>query len=265
MNNKAIGVFDSGIGGLSVVKCIMDKLPHENIIYFGDIARIPYGTKSVSVINKFASQTVKFLVEREVKAIVIACNTITAVAYDTVKRLAGNIPVIDVISNGANACAKYSTVGVIATNATINSNAYANAIHKINPEIKVLSHACPLLVPMIEEGLIKHKALDLILADYLTPFIGKNIEALILGCTHYPLIKESIKRIIGDNVILIDPAHNTCIAVTNVLNENKLHNTDKNKQSQYNFFITDVPTKFQQIGELFLNTSMQNIELVSVE
>ncbi len=264
MNNKAIGVFDSGIGGLSVVKCIMDKLPHENIIYFGDIARIPYGTKSVSLINKFASQTVKFLVERNVKAIVIACNTITAVAYDTVKQLAGGIPVIDVISNGAKACAKYNRVGVIATNATIKSNAYVNAIHKINPDIEVFSQACPLLVPLIEEGIITHNALDLILVDYLKAFTDKNIQAMVLGCTHYPLIKESIKRIMGNDVVLIDPANNTCSTVIDILQENSLQHSDNNNP-QYNFFITDVSTKFQQIGELFLNTPMQNIELVSIE
>lgn len=260
-----IGVFDSGIGGLSVVKYIINNLPNENLIYFGDIARIPYGTKSIDTIQKFARQTVKFLIKQDIKAIVIACNTISAVALDAVKQLAGNIPVIDVISAGAKASSVgYKKVGVIGTNATINSHAYPNSIHKLNPEVEVISQACPLLVPLIEEGLIKHRALELICKDYLKALLDKNIEALVLGCTHYPLISDIIQSIIGNSIDIIDPAIDTCNNLQQILIKNKILNSS-NQMISHKFFVTDMPQKFQKIGEMFLHTPMQHIELVTFE
>jgi glutamate racemase len=264
-HNKQIGVFDSGIGGLSVVKYIISNLPKENLIYFGDIARIPYGNKSIDTIQKFACQTVKFLIEQDVKAIVIACNTISAVALDVVKKLAGNIPVIDVISAGVkSANMGYKKIGIIGTNATINSNAYPNSIYKLNPNIEVISQACPLLVPLIEEGLIKHDALELICRDYLKPLLDKNIEALILGCTHYPIIKDTIQNIIGNSVEIIDPAIGTSNELQTILAINNITNTTSQPQL-HKFFVTDMPEKFQKIGEMFLHTPMQSVELVKLE
>lgn len=267
MNDKRpIGVFDSGIGGLSVVKAIGQKLPHENIVYFGDIARLPYGTKSVSTIKKFTEQTVKFLLKQDVKAIVIACNTITAVAKDVVLQLAGNLPVIDVIESGVlasiNCEAKH--IGVIATPATINSNAYSLAIHKLNPEAEVSGKACPLFVPMIEEGFAEHPAMQLVVDEYLHDLDDDELDCLILGCTHYPLIKKSIAKAIASNVKIIDPAEMSCELLEQRLSERHLLNTSS-KLGTYKFYVTDLPMRFQEIGERFLNRKMDGIELVSVE
>lgn len=267
MDNNSIGVFDSGIGGLSVVKQIMNILPNENIIYFGDIARIPYGTKSVETINQFTSETVKFLAKKNVKALVIACNTITAVAYETVCKLANNIPVIDVISSGCLAVASnttHKTVGVIATPATIKSQAYTNSIHRLNSDIKVISQECPLLVPLIEEGIIQHKALELIVDHYLEIFKHFNIDALVLGCTHYPLITDTLSKAIGNNVSIIDPAIKTVEILRQVLENNNLTHWAKNNKPDHKFYVTDNPDKFKQLGEMFLNQPLPYIEKISL-
>lgn len=263
--DNPIGVFDSGIGGLSVVKNIMCNLPHENVVYFGDIARIPYGTKSVATIQKFTEQTMRFLLKQEVKAIIIACNTISAVAKDTVLQLAGNIPVIDVITAGTQASATlYQRIGVIATPATINSQAYPRAIHQINPAAQVYAQACALFVPMVEEGFIEHPALELVAREYLQPIIKKNVECLVLGCTHYPLISKTIAKIIGPQIKIIDPAITACEELSNILRANNTLNTNQ-ESGTYKFYVTDVPVKFQSIGERFLNHAINHLEVVNVE
>lgn len=263
--NNPIGVFDSGIGGLSVVKSLMASLPNENVVYFGDIARIPYGTKSVATIRKFTEQTMRFLLEQEVKAIIIACNTISAVAKETVLKLAGNIPVVDVITAGTEAITKSSTrIGVIATPATIDSNAYPRAIHAINSDIEVFSQACALFVPMVEEGFINHPALTLVAQEYIEPLLKDNINSLILGCTHYPLIRETISKIVGGNVQIIDPAITACKQLTDILTVSNALNTS-GKVGTYKFYVTDVPVKFRRVGEMFLNHQMDHLEVVSVE
>lgn len=266
-NHNPIGVFDSGIGGLTVVKSLMQQLPHENIVYFGDIARIPYGTKSVATIKKFTEQTMRFLLKQDVKAIIIACNTISAVAKDTVIQLAGSIPVIDVISAGAKAATQLSsqnTIGVIATPATINSNAYPQAIHRLNPQQRVYSQACALFVTMVEEGFIDHPALELVARDYLQPLIEDKIDSLILGCTHYPLISKAIAKIMGDQVTIIDPAITACQELAQILTRRNLLNNN-NKAGKYKFYVTDVPVKFQAIGERFLNHPIEYLDVVNVE
>lgn len=263
-NNSPIGVFDSGIGGLSVVKSMMTHLPHENIIYFGDIARLPYGTKSNLTIQTFTAQTVKFLLKQDVKAIVIACNTITAVAKQIVYDLAGSIPVIDVINAGSIAAAKFDQVGIIATPATIRSQAYEHAIHRLNPSAVIYTQECPLLVPLVEEGLLTHPATELITRDYLNKFARLPIEALILGCTHYPLIKEIIRKVIGNSIAIIDPADNICKYLITTLSQNDQLNTSTDKP-YYKFCLTEVPRKFQQIGELFLGHHIENLEIVTLE
>lgn len=264
--DNPIGVFDSGIGGLSVVKNIMLNLPHESVVYFGDIARIPYGTKSVAAIQKFTEQTMRFLLKQEVKAIIIACNTISAVAKDTVLQLAGNIPVIDVITAGTKACATlFQRIGIIATPATINSQAYPRAIHQIDPEAQVYAQACALFVPMVEEeGFINHPALELVAREYLQHITKKNIECIVLGCTHYPLISQTIAKVIGPQIKIIDPAITACEELKNILQTNNMLNTN-NEAGTYKFYVTDVPVKFQSIGERFLNHSMEHLEVVSVE
>ncbi|GAB4222790.1 MAG: glutamate racemase [Francisella sp.] len=261
-NSRPIGVFDSGIGGLTVVKNIMELLPNENIIYFGDIARIPYGTKSKSTIKKFASQTVKFLIDKNVKAIIIACNTISAIAKDIVQELAGDIPVIDVITAGVSLVENINKVGVIATPATINSNAYTLQIHQKNPDIEVYSTSCGLFVSMIEEGFIQGQIVELIAKEYLNYFYDKDIQALILGCTHYPIIKDSIAKVL--NVKLIDPSLQATKMLYSLLYKNNLLNLC-NSVSQYNFYVTDIPIKFKSIGEMFLQKEMQNLEIIDLD
>ena len=263
--DNPIGVFDSGIGGLSVVKNIMCNLPHENVVYFGDNARIPYGNKSVATIQKFTEQTMRFLLKQEVKAIIIACNTISAVAKDTVLQLAGNIPVIDVITAGTKASATlYQRIGVIATPATIGSQAYPRAIYQLNPAAQVFTQACALFVPMVEEGFIDHPALELVAREYLQPIMEKDVECLVLGCTHYPLISKTIAKIIGPRIKIIDPAITACEELSNILRANNTLNTNQEKGT-YKFYVTDVPLKFQSNGERFLNHAIEHLEVVNVE
>ncbi|APC91386.1 MULTISPECIES: glutamate racemase [Francisella] len=262
LDNRPIGVFDSGIGGLTVVKNLMSILPNEDIIYFGDIARIPYGTKSRATIQKFAAQTAKFLIEQEVKAIIIACNTISAIAKDIVQEIAKAIPVIDVITAGVSLVDNLNAVGVIATPATINSNAYALQIHKKYPNIEVYSNPCGLFVSMIEEGFVNGQIVELVAKEYLDYFSDKDIQALILGCTHYPIIKESIAKIL--DVKLIDPSLQASKMLYSLLFENKLLNR-ANSNPQYRFYVTDIPLKFRSVGEMFLQTQMQHLEIVSLD
>ncbi|MED7819860.1 MULTISPECIES: glutamate racemase [unclassified Francisella] len=261
-NNRPIGVFDSGIGGLTVVKNLMEILPNENIIYFGDIARIPYGTKSRATIQKFAAQTAKFLIEQEVKAIVIACNTISALAKDIVQEIAKDIPVIDVISAGVSLVNDLNTIGVIATPATINSNAYALQIHKNNPEAEVYSTPCGLFVSMIEEGFVEGQIVELVAKQYLEYFNDKDIQALILGCTHYPIIKQSISDIL--NVDLIDPSQQASKILKDLLIDRNILNTSQ-LDPEYRFYVTDIPVKFKSVGEMFLQTQMQYLEIVNLD
>jgi glutamate racemase len=265
-SGNPIGVFDSGMGGLTVMREIMHTIPHENMIYFGDIARLPYGTKSVTTIRKFALQTAKFLLNQNVKAIVIACNTISAIAKDEVQEVAKNIPVIDVISAGSYDATSngYKKVGVIATPATINSNAYPMAIKQLNPSIEILSQACALFVPMIEEGFTQHQALKLIAHDYLDILKKQNVDALVLGCTHYPLIKDTIAQIMGSSVKIIDPAITACNELNKILTSKNLLNSQQSSGS-YRYFVTDIPLKFRENGERFLGAKMDKIELVNLD
>ena len=264
-SSNPIGVFDSGIGGLTVVKSLMQQLPHENIVYFGDIARIPYGTKSVATIRKFTEQTVRFLLQQDVKAIIIACNTISAVAKETVIKLANGIPLIDVISAGALASSKNGqNIGIIATPVTIDSNAYPQAIKKINSHLKVHSQACALFVTMVEEGFIDHPALELVAKDYLQSMLDAKIDTLVLGCTHYPLIKKTIAKIMGNSVAIIDPATTACLQLAEILQQKNMLNLSP-RPGKYKFYVTDVPVKFQAIGERFLNHPIEHLEVVTLE
>lgn len=264
---RPIGIFDSGIGGLTVVKALKNHLPHEHIIYFGDIARLPYGTKSNDTIRHFAAQTAQFLIKQNVKALVIACNTISAVAKDEIIKIAGNIPVIDVISSGVIASAfasKNNKLGVIATPATVNSNAYALKLHKINSKLEVFSKACSLFVPLIEEGYLEHKALELIAQEYLNELIHNNIDTLILGCTHYPLIQSTLKKILGDNVNIIDPALETCHILAETLSQNNLSNLCSQPATSH-YFVTEISPNFVKIANVFLKTENIVPELVNLE
>ena len=187
-----IGVFDSGVGGLTVVRALMERLPLENIVYFGDTARVPYGVKSVATIEHFTGQITDYLLDQGVKMLIIACNTMAAVASQVVKDKAGAIPVLDVIEAGARAAVAESrsrAIGVIGTPTTINSNAYARRMHALDPNVRVYSQACPLFVPLVEEGWLEHEVTRLTAQEYLKPVLAENVDTLVLGCTHYPLLK----------------------------------------------------------------------------
>lgn len=262
---RPIGVFDSGVGGLTNVRALMERLPMENIVYFGDTARVPYGTKSRATIETFALQIVDFLLEQDVKALIIACNTIAAVAGQKIRQKAGNMPVLDVISAGAEAAlstTRNNRIGIIATNTTVNSNAYARAIHSRNPDTLVRTQAAALLVPLVEEGWLDHEVTRLTAREYLKPLLVDNIDTLVLGCTHFPLLKPLIRQEAPD-VTLVDSAITTAEAAAKALAQAGLLNMD-NPEPDYRFYVSDIPLRFRTIGERFLGRSMEQIEMVTL-
>ncbi|MDP2751193.1 MAG: glutamate racemase [Rhodocyclaceae bacterium] len=264
--NNPIGVFDSGVGGLTVVRALMERLPHENIIYFGDTARVPYGVKSVETIRQFTGEIVDFLLAQNVKMLNIACKTMAAVASDVVKERAGHLPVLDVIEAGAKAAVDASvskTIGVIATPTTINSNAYARRIASLDASIRVFSQPCPLFVPLVEEGWLDHPVTRLTTQEYLKPVLAEQVDTLVLGCTHYPLLKPLLQEVAGDKVTLVDSAVTTASQTAHLLRELALANPgDHPTPPVYRYVVTDVPLRFTTIGERFLGRSLGRVEVV---
>jgi glutamate racemase len=263
--NRAIGVFDSGIGGLTVVRSLMERLPFENIIYFGDTARVPYGIKSVETINRYAAQITEFLIKKDVKLLIVACNTMAAVAYQTIIDLSP-VPVLEVIDASARIAVqkiKKKSIGVIGTPATINSNAYARAIHLLDKEAKVFSQACPLFVPLVEEGWFDHPATRLIAQEYLKPVIAEQVDTLVLGCTHYPLLKPLLQDIMGQSVNLIDSAEAMADIAANLIDQQKIGSKNVSPPD-YIFYVSDLPYRFQTIGERFLGRTLGRVELISL-
>lgn len=265
VQQRPIGVFDSGVGGLTNVRALMERLPNEDIIYFGDTARVPYGMKSRHTIETYTEQIVSFLLQHDVKALVIACNTIAAVARQKVRQLAGNMPVLDVITAGSEAAlatTRNNHIGIMATSTTVNSNAYARAIHSQNPQARVLSQACPLLVPMVEEGWLDHEVTRLTVREYLKPLLAEDIDTLVLGCTHYPLLKPLLKSEAPD-LALVDSAITTAEATAKALAQMGLENPN-HSGADYHFYVSDIPLRFQTIGERFLGRSLEQLEMVSL-
>ena len=263
MNTNPIGVFDSGVGGLTVVRALMERLPNENIVYFGDTARVPYGVKSRATIETFTAQIVDFLLQNQVKALVIACNTIAAVAYQRVQQMAGNMPVLSVIEAGAQAAlatTRNGHIGVIATSTTVNSNAYARAISARNADTRILSQAAPLLVPLVEEGWLEHEVTRLTVREYLRPLLADKIDTLILGCTHFPLLKALFKQV-APHFELVDCSTTTAVAAAQALAAAQLLNT-QTAAPDYRFYVSDIPLRFQTIGERFLGRSLEQIEML---
>jgi len=261
--NQAIGVFDSGIGGLTVVRALMERLPFENIIYFGDTARVPYGVKSVETINRYAMQITEFLLKKDVKLLIVACNTMAAVAYRAIRDLSP-VPVLEVIEASARLAVsetRSKAIGVIGTPATINSNAYARAIHQLDRDAKVFSQACPLFVPLVEEGWLDHEATKLVAEEYLKPVMAEQIDTLVLGCTHYPLLKPLFQDIVGENVRLIDSAEAMAEIAADLIHRENFGNTSR-QSPDYLFYVSDVPYRFQTIGERFLGRTLTRVEMV---
>lgn len=269
--NAPIGVFDSGVGGLTVVREIMRQIPNEKIVYFGDTARVPYGSKSKDTITRFSRQIVRFLQTQEVKAIVVACNTASAYALDELEKEV-DIPIIGVVKPGAKVAAettKNGKIGVIATEGTISSGIYSSYIKEIKKDAKVIGKACPLFVPLVEEGLWEDPVTDEIARRYLTEFSqqDKDIDTLILGCTHYPLIRSTLGRIAGDNVTLVNPAYETARELKELLIEKDLLN-DKELglgDNRYQFFVSDKADKFQNFANSIIKYGILSAKVVNIE
>jgi len=260
LQSKPIGVFDSGIGGLTVVRALMEQLPHENIVYFGDTARVPYGPKSPQVVKEYAAQDTDFLVSHNVKMIVVACNTVSSVALEVVQKHS-KVPVVGVIVPGAKAAVSKSLkkrIGVIGTVGTINSNAYTNAIRQADPAATVISQSCPLFVPLAEEGWIEHKATEMIAREYLFPLKLQKIDTLVLGCTHYPILEKIIRSVFDNGITLIDSGEAAAEEVKRVLNENNLSNSST-MRANVQFFVSDIPYKFTEVGERFLGQKLGKV------
>ncbi len=262
---KAIGVFDSGIGGLTVLKEIIALLPGENILYLGDTARVPYGIRSPGTVTRYSFENTNFLLAQEIKMLVIACNTASAVSLEAVKR-EFPLPVIGVLEPGARAAVaatKTRTVGVIGTEATIASGAYEKAIKRLAPDIEVHSLACPLFVPLAEEGWTDNDVAALVAEKYLAPLRGIGIDTLVLGCTHYPLLKGVIGRTVGPDITLIDSATETAKEVADVL-EKLRWKRNGTGEGQRKFYVTDSPSRFEKIGKQFLGDLLFGAEQVKV-
>lgn len=261
---QPIGVFDSGLGGLTVVKSIVEELPGESIIYFGDTARVPYGTKSKKTIVKFSLENVEFLLRYDVKCIVIACNTASSWALPTLRKYF-KVPIIGVIRPGAMAAVratKTKRVGVIGTTATINSKAYESAIHRLDPTVKVVSQSCPLFVPLVEEGWTNGAISQQVAAQYLEPLRQQEIDTLIMGCTHYPLLSSTIQEVLGPGVTLVDSARQTASEVRGVLAGADTFAREGAKP-RYRFFVTDEPVNFGRLGQQFLGQIIGSVERVN--
>ena len=258
--NKPIGVFDSGLGGLTVVKQLMRQLPQEDIVYFGDTARVPYGTKSKESIIRFSQDNVKVLLKHKVKLIVVACNSSSSYALPLLRKRY-RLPIVDVIAPGANKVVevtKNNKVGVIATSATIQSQSYQKAIRKRSKTIKAYTQECPLFVPLVEEGWANKSLTQDIAREYLKGIKKSGIDALILGCTHYPLLKNTLTKVMGKKVTLVDSAQEVATAVKQVLREEGLL-TIKKRKGRCTFLVSDKPQKFHAIAKKFLGFEMKHV------
>ncbi len=264
-----IGVFDSGVGGLTVAREIMRQMPNEKIIYFGDTARVPYGSKSKETVTRFSKQIVRFLQSFQVKTIVVACNTASAYALDELEQET-DIPVLGVVKPGAKTAAevtKNGKIGVIATEATIGSQMYTKYIKELNRQVTIYGKACPLFVPLVEEGLWQDPVTDEIAKRYLTELIDIDIDTLILGCTHYPLIRSTLGRIMGEKVTLVNPAYETAMELKALLAERELLNDTHPKlgENQYQFYVSDGAEKFKTFANSIIKYGILSAKTINIE
>ena len=268
MNHRPIGVFDSGVGGLTVFKALEQALPGESLIYLGDTARVPYGTRSADTVKRYAREAVAFLRRCEIKMLVVACNTASAVAMETIA--SDGLPVLGVIEPGARRAVELSEtgrIGVIGTRATIGSGAYAEAIRALEPAADVISRACPLFVPLAEEGWTDNTVASEVARTYLEPFGRAGVDALVLGCTHYPLLRGAIGQVMGPSVRLVDSAESVAAEVRARLESEPAlaANADDPSGVDHHFFVTDVPEPFQAVAERFLGRPIQSLERTRIE
>lgn len=267
--NAPVGVFDSGVGGLTVAREIMRQIPQEKIVYFGDTARVPYGNKSRDTIVRYSRQIIRFLKSQGVKAIVIACNTASAYALDVVKEEL-DIPIIGVINAGARtavAATRNGKIGVIGTMGTIGSGIYTEVIQQMRPDVRVIGKACPLFVPLVEEGLLHDSVTDEIASRYLAELKGKYIDTLVLGCTHYPLLRSTLGRLMGSDVTLVNPAYETAIELKALLKEQELNREEALKpgEEQYQFFVSDLAEQFTDFADSILPNEVRETKKINIE
>lgn len=265
MNNKAIGVFDSGIGGLTVYKALKEILPEEKVVYLGDTARLPYGTKSAETIIHFSEDNARFLLTKDIKIIVVACNSASSHALRHLQHTFSKLPVLGVIEPGAEAAVESSqgTIGVIGTSATIMSGAYERAILERKPNAHIIAKDCPLFVPLVEEGWAKHRVTQLVAEEYLLPLKELGIDSLVLGCTHYPVLKGVFAHVLGENIQLIDSAETTARKVFSALSTSGwLSRVDNGREDE--FYVTDFPDRFKKVGEIFLERKIEKVTTVDV-
>lgn len=266
MSWRAIGIFDSGVGGLTVLRELARALPQEDTIYFGDTARVPYGTKSPDTVIRYSQEIASFLMTRDIKLLVVACNTASAVALPALRRQLP-IPVVGVIEPGARRAVevtKSGVVGVIGTAGTIRSSAYSRAIKRLNPNISVLAKPCPLFVPLAEEGWTDNEIARLTAHQYLDELRQAGVDSLVLGCTHYPLLKKIIAEVMGPAVALVDSAEETARTVAAILQEKKLLRPPA-EQGNHHYYVTDVPAGFIRVGNRFLGGKLGDVYQVSLE
>lgn len=266
MKDRPIGIFDSGVGGLTVLDAIARTYPSEPLVYFGDTGRYPYGVRSKQVIVEYSRQIAGFLEQQECKFIVIACNTASSLALAEVAEHS-SVDVIGVIEPGAVAAVaatRSNRIGVIGTEATVNSGAYTKAIHALLPDAEVVARACPLFVALAEEGYAGRQATRLVAEEYLAPFREDRIDTLVLGCTHYPLLKDDIAAVLGPSVTLVDSASAVAHAVATRLRE-KNHHRESAHATQARYFVSDTPARFQRVGKRFLGREVEPVEVVDLE
>lgn len=263
MNTNPIGVFDSGLGGLTVVRELRRQLPHEAILYFGDIAHLPYGTKSRAQIQRFSLENARFLTQKGVKALIIACNSSSSAAFHLLKRKF-SLPVISVIEPAVEESLRETRngrIGVIGTAATVESRVYEEALGNRNPQVKVFTQSCPLFVPLVEEGWLDGGVTEKVIEKYLTPLIDQKIDTLILGCTHYPILKQKIQSFLGPRVRLVDSAVPTVKSLASLLEKKGLLYSKK-RIPQFQIFTSDLPRNFIRVGEQFLGEGLPRIKVI---
>lgn len=268
-HNSPIGVFDSGVGGLTVAREIMRQLPNERIVYFGDTARVPYGSKSKETVTRYSRQIVRFLETQQVKAIVVACNTASAYALEELEKEV-DIPMIGVVKPGARVALSATVngkIGVVATEATINSGIYSRYIEEHDSSVSVIGKACPLFVPLVEEGLWEDPVTDEIARRYLTELIDSGIDTLILGCTHYPMLRSTVGKIMGEGVTLVNPAYETARELKALLTEHGLESGHRPGLGTelYRFFVSDAADKFQRFANSILPYGILSARVIRID
>lgn len=268
-NEAPIGVFDSGVGGLTVAREIMRQIPQERIVYFGDTARVPYGSKSTDTLIRYTRQIIRFLKTRGVKAIVVACNTASAVALEAVRDEL-DIPMIGVVRPGAKVAVKATKnkkIGIIGTETTVNSQVYVKRIKELEPRAEVIGKACPLFVPLVEEGWIKDSVTREVAERYLADLKKSGIDTLILGCTHYPLLRHMVGEIMGEGVTLVNPAYETAVELRTLLEQRNLANERETGdfENPYEFFVSDAAEKFKNFANSILPCDVKSIKQINIE